>query len=186
MSAHSIARVVAAEQGWADSTLLGLVESYVSNQSDDTTFVDYLRTIAMSENEGIDLTSAPLRTADDLIAAQGWSGATVLDLYLTYIDRQQSPEAFEDHLRASADEENGGRCPLCGGPMEGDLDMTWCAADCTEADDADGPVCEDCGKSRAEVEVIGRENHHGDLLCDDCDESRTEDFPSDTTTKDNA
>lgn len=177
MSAHTIARTVATEQGWTDATLLTLVESYVANQSDDASVMDYLRIIAASENEGIALTTADLPTIDDLVIAQGWTDATLLDLYLTYIDRQQSPEAFEDHLRATADEENGGRCPLCGGPMEGDFDVKWCAADCTESDD---PVCEDCNKPRSEVEVVARDDHHGDLLCDECDEARTEDLNNST------
>ena len=71
--------------------------------------------------------------ARTVASEQGWTDATLLDLCLTYIDNQASPDAFEDHLRETANEENnGGACPLCGGPMadtDGD-GIFFCANDC--------------------------------------------------------
>lgn len=43
------------------------------------------------------------------------------------------------------------------------------------AQEDDGPVCEDCGASHRDVEIVARSAHHGDLLCDECDEARDAD-----------
>ena len=45
------------------------------------------------------------------------------------------------------------------------------ARDLVDDGETVGPVCEDCGTDDG---VIGRDRHHGDLLCDDCDQSRTD------------
>lgn len=44
--------------------------------------------------------------ATEVATAQGWSDTTVLDLALTYIDRQGANDAFADYLRGIAEEEN--------------------------------------------------------------------------------
>jgi hypothetical protein len=40
---------------------------------------------------------------DRFIETQGWSDSTVLDLALTYIENQSSPEAWEDYLISLAE-----------------------------------------------------------------------------------
>jgi len=45
-----------------------------------------------------------------------------------------------------------------------------------EADDEDTrPVCEDCGESS--YDLVGRDQHHGDLLCDECAYNRDVEYP---------
>lgn len=42
-----------------------------------------------------------------LAHAQDWTNTTLLDLALTYIDRQDDQPTFSDYLMAVASEENG-------------------------------------------------------------------------------
>lgn len=168
MSIENTAHTIAAEQGWTDTTLLTLCATYVSNQQADDAFTDYLRGVADEENEGTEDTTENLDTSEAIIAAQGWTDTTMLDLHLTYIDRQQSDDAFADFLRSVADEENGGpsRCPLCGGEMiiEDFTGMSYCADDCTEADE-ETCAAEDCNDTLDDGEGYdGYCGYHADLI----------------------
>jgi hypothetical protein len=76
---------------------------------------------------------------------QGWTDATLLDLCLTYIENQNSPEAFKDFLlqaAASDDEPSGpasdGRraCRYCGLPLHQSPEGNW--VDATDGDGCSG------------------------------------------------
>jgi hypothetical protein len=54
MSAESIAESIAEEQGWNDSTLLGLCLDYINNQQSDEAFEDHLRQNCADEDEDED------------------------------------------------------------------------------------------------------------------------------------
>lgn len=78
--------------------------------------------------------------ANEVAAKQGWTDETLLDLALTYIDRQGANDAFGDYLRGIADEENSTgptKCLICGGPTVIEDGVTYCADDCTEPEDED-------------------------------------------------
>lgn len=124
--------------------------------------------------------------ANDFAAQQGWNDTTLLDLALTYIDRQGDNDAFADYLRGIAEQESP-RCPLCGGPMDV-LDFSaepFCVADCQgDTDDAtdvdgegepehlegpDGTCTDECVATHPDhVSTRGEEEDFYPLTCAHC------------------
>lgn len=94
--------------------------------------------------------------ANDIAARQGWSDATLLDLVLTFVDRQQDNDAFADYLNGVAEEENSA----------GDLDPYGEGDDDeAEGDDAVHDALHSAAEHYAsEVNNAGRESQRAFLL----------------------
>lgn len=161
MSVARIATAIAAQQGWTDTTLLGVVRGYIDNQQNDSTYVEYLREVAVAENlsEGIDEEISAPYDADGIIDAQGWSPDSVLALTLTYIENQQDDDAFADYLAGVAAEEN--------------VSDEWGAADDGEGSGLYDWSCAHCGEDLTE----SGNDRTGSRRCDDLDPAHRHHIP---------
>lgn len=107
MSTHVILDEFRNRTGWNDHSCLMIVGQYIEAQQSDEAYLNHLREVADEENAMTeDGTPEDLTSEEDLVAHQGWSDKTLLDLMLVYIDNQQTPDAFRDHLSEAEESEN--------------------------------------------------------------------------------
>lgn len=99
MSSHAILDEFISRTGWNTNSCALIVADYIDSQQSDEAFLNHLFESTQVENAASGSVPPELiTTMEGLTAHQGWSKETVLDLMLSYIENQQSPDAFRDHL----------------------------------------------------------------------------------------